>query len=130
MLPEPQCSRVPGDPRGVRGEGDLLSCLSCPQLGYEPYAETLRGGGTSLPNVLGNSSSLSTSQFALPEQSPEGRGGLSTVTGVFQEAGKASRGGHFLVWYLFLADSSFWHFCEIGNFCLYVFLLEQVTLVD
>lgn len=125
-----QCSSLPADSSGVRGKGALLPCFSCPQLGYEPFTETFRGGVTSLPNVLGSSASLSISLFAQPEQSLEGRGGLSTVTGVFQGAGKASGGGRFLVWCLLLADSSFWDFCEIRNFCLYDILVEKVTFVD
>lgn len=125
-----QCSSLPADSSGVRGKGALLPCFSCPQLGYEPFTETFRGGVTSLPNVLGSSASLSISLFARPEQSLEGRGGLSTVTGVFQGAGKASGGGRFLVWCLLLADSSFWDFCEIRNFCLYDILVEKVTFVD
>lgn len=83
MLPEPQCPHVPGDHRGVREDRALLHCVSWLQLGYEPHPEAFRGGVTSFPNALGNSSSLSTSQFALPEKSPEGRGGLGMGWWVF-----------------------------------------------
>lgn len=114
------------------GEKELfgLSGLPCPQLGYEPRTDTFRGWCNITPQCPGELVLPQHLPLCPAEQSPAGRGGLSTVSRVFQEPGKASRGGQFPVWCFFLADSFSGTSVKFRKFYLHVFLLEKVTLVD
>lgn len=126
VLPKPQCLGVPGNHRGVRELS--LHCVSCPQPGYKPYPETLMGGVTSFPNVLGNSSSLSASQSALPEQSPEGREGVGTASLVFsRKLERHQEVGTFLSGTFSKLVSAAGTSVKLGIFVSMFFLLEKVT---